>query len=123
VSEHVVSPKVYLVILLALMLGTVLTVAAAVKDFGPWNIVIALAIATTKATLVVLYFMHARYSSKRTQLVIVCAVFWLVILLGLTLSDYATRSANGAKFISPSPSIVQSRLDSPNAYPTAGICG
>jgi cytochrome c oxidase subunit IV len=105
VSEHVVSPKIYLVILLALMLGTVLTVAAAVKDFGPWNIVIALAIATTKATLVVLYFMHARYSPKRTQLVIVCAVFWLVILLGLTLSDYAMRSPNGAKFISRSPSM------------------
>ena len=120
-SEHVVSPKVYLVILLALMLGTVLTVAAAVKDFGPWNIVIALAIATTKATLVVLYFMHARYSSRRTQLVIVCAVFWLVLLLGLTLSDYAMRTPKGAEFISPSPSVVQSRLDSPNAYPAA-IC-
>jgi len=91
VSEHVVSPKIYVVILLALLLGTYLTVSAALRDFGPWNIVIALAIATTKAVLVVLYFMHARYSPKRTQLVIVCAVFWLVLLLGLTLSDYAMR--------------------------------
>jgi cytochrome c oxidase subunit 4 len=104
VSEHVVSPKTYLVILFALMLGTVVTVMAALKDFGPWNIVIALAIATTKATLVVLYFMHARYSSKRTQLVIVCAVFWLVLLLGLTLSDYAMRTPNKAKFLSPAAS-------------------
>ena len=103
-SEHVVSPKTYLVILFALMLGTVLTVMAAVKDFGPWNIVIALAIATTKATLVVLYFMHARYSSKRTQLVIVCAVFWLVLLLGLTLSDYAMRTPNKSKFLLPAAS-------------------
>jgi cytochrome c oxidase subunit IV len=91
VSEHVVSPKIYVVILLALLLGTYLTVSAALRDFGPWNIVIALAIATTKATLVVLYFMHARYSPKRTQLVIVCSVFWLAILLALTLADYETR--------------------------------
>ena len=91
-SEHVVSPKIYVVILCALLLGTFLTVAAAVRDFGPWNIVIALAIATAKATLVVLYFMHARYSPKRTQLVIVCSIFWLAILLALTASDYMTRA-------------------------------
>ncbi len=91
-SEHVVSPKIYVMILLALLLGTYLTVSAAMRDFGPWNIVIALTIATTKATLVVLYFMHARYSSKRTQLVIISGVFWLAILLFLTLSDYFTRA-------------------------------
>lgn len=90
-SEHVVSPKIYVVILLALLLGTYLTVSAALRDFGPWNIIIALGIATTKATLVVLYFMHARYSPKRTQLVIVSAIFWLAILLLMTMSDYATR--------------------------------
>ena len=91
-SEHVVSPKIYVVILLALLLGTYLTVSAALRDFGPWNIVIALAIASIKAVLVILYFMHARYSSKRTQLVIVCAAFWLIILLALTASDYMTRA-------------------------------
>jgi len=91
VSEHVVSPKIYVVILLALLLGTYLTVSAALRDFGPWNIVIALAIATTKATLVVLYFMHARYSPKRTQLVIMCGVFWLALLLFMTMSDYVSR--------------------------------
>ena len=90
-SEHIVSPKIYIVIFLSLMLGTGLTVWAAFQNFGPFNIVIALGIATFKATLVVLYFMHARYSSKRTQLVIVCAVFWLAIMLALTLSDYQTR--------------------------------
>jgi cytochrome c oxidase subunit IV len=91
VSEHVVSPKIYVLILLALLLGTYLTVSAALRDFGPWNIVIALAIATTKATLVVLFFMHARYSPKRTQLVVVCAIFWLAILLFMTMSDYFSR--------------------------------
>jgi cytochrome c oxidase subunit 4 len=91
VSEHIVSPKVYILIFLSLMAGTAITVAAAFQNYGKFNIVIALAIATIKATLVVLYFMHARYSPKRTQLVIVCSVFWLAILLALTLSDYDTR--------------------------------
>lgn len=90
-SEHVVSPKIYFVILLCLLLGTYLTVSAALRDFGPWNLVIALAIATCKAVLVVLFFMHARYSPKRTQLVIVCAIFWLGLLLFMTMSDYVTR--------------------------------
>ncbi|HXX13780.1 MAG TPA: cytochrome C oxidase subunit IV family protein [Candidatus Eremiobacteraceae bacterium] len=90
-TEHVVSPKIYVVILLALLLGTYLTVTAALHDFGLWNIVIALAIATTKATLVVLFFMHAKYSPKRTQLVVACAVFWLALLLFMTMSDYFTR--------------------------------
>jgi cytochrome c oxidase subunit IV len=91
VSEHIVSPKIYLVIFLSLMAGTTITVWAAFQNFGPFNIVIALGIASFKATLVVLYFMHARYSPKRTQLVIVCAVFWLAIMLALTLTDYQSR--------------------------------
>lgn len=91
-SEHVVSPRIYLVVLLALLLGTYLTVSAALQDFGPWNIVIALAIASTKAVLVILYFMHARYSSRRTQMIIIAAVFWLAIMLLMTLGDYNTRS-------------------------------
>src|SRR5258708_24225889 len=74
------------------MLGTGITVWAAFQNFGKYNIVIALGIATIKATLVVLYFMHARYSPNRTQLVIVCSVFWLAIMLALTLTDYTTRS-------------------------------
>jgi cytochrome c oxidase subunit IV len=92
VSEHIVSPKIYFAIFAALMIGTALTVWAAFQNFHQFNIVIALGIATIKATLVILYFMHARYSPKRTQLVIVCSVFWLAIMLGLTLSDYNTRS-------------------------------
>jgi cytochrome c oxidase subunit 4 len=92
VSEHIVSPKIYAVIFGSLMLGTYITYKAAYVNLGKFNIVIALGIATIKATLVVLYFMHARYSPKRTQLVIVCSVFWLAILLALTLTDYDTRS-------------------------------
>jgi len=91
VSEHIVPIKVYAVIFATLLLGTGITVWAAFQNFHQFNIVIALAIATMKATLVALYFMHARYSPKRTQLVIVCSVFWLAIMLSLTLSDYNTR--------------------------------
>ena len=90
-SEHIVSPKIYVLIFLSLIAGTGLTVWAAFQNFGPFNIVIALAIASFKATLVVLYFMHARYSPRRTHLVIVSSVFWLAIMLVLTLSDYNTR--------------------------------
>ena len=100
-SEHIVSPKIYAVIFTTLMVGTGLTVWAAYQNFGAFNIVIALGIATFKATLVVLYFMHARYSPKRTQLVVVCAVFWLAIMLALTLSDYSTREHEG-RVVTPS---------------------
>jgi cytochrome c oxidase subunit 4 len=95
VSEHIVSPKIYLVIFSSLMIGTALTLWAAFQNFGAFNIVIALGIATIKATLVVLYFMHARYSPKRTHLVIICAVFWLAIMLALTLTDYQERPILG----------------------------
>jgi len=104
VSEHIVSPKIYLAIFLTLMAGTAATVWAAYQNFGPYNIVIALGIATFKATLVVLYFMHARYSPKRTQLVIVCAIFWLAILLTLTLADYKTRPQQETRLASPASS-------------------
>ena len=84
------------------MILTAATVAAAYVNLGQFNIVVALAIATLKATLVVLYFMHARYSPKRTQLVIICAVFWLAIMLALTLSDYSTRDRDAASNHQPS---------------------
>jgi cytochrome c oxidase subunit 4 len=97
VSEHhIVSPKLYLGIFAALMVCTFLTVAAAKVDlnhyFSGLNIVVALVIATFKASLVVLFFMHGKYSPKRTQLVIICSVFWLAIMLFMTMSDYLSRA-------------------------------
>jgi cytochrome c oxidase subunit 4 len=71
---------------------TAATVGAALADLGPLNIILALVIATSKATLVVLYFMHARYSPRRTQLVVIAGIFWLAILLVMTMADYLTRS-------------------------------
>ena len=96
-SEHIVSPKIYAVIFLALMAGTFLTVFAAGRDFGRMNVVIALGIATIKATLVILFFMHGKYSSRRTKLVIVSGFFWLAIMLGLTIADYSTRHAEPSR--------------------------
>jgi cytochrome c oxidase subunit 4 len=92
-SEHIVYPRVYITIFLALMLGTGLTVFAAYHDFpGPLNAVVALTIAVVKATLVILYFMHVRYSSRLVWLIIGSALFWLAILFALTISDYWTRT-------------------------------
>ena len=91
-SAHIVQPRTYIVIFLALMVGTALTVMAAFYDFpGPMNVVVALTIACIKATLVVLYFMHVRYSGRLVSLVIVAALLWLAILFAITFSDYWTR--------------------------------
>jgi len=95
-SEHIVSPKIYLIIFASLMILTATTAYAATVDldgyFKGLNVIVALVIATCKASLVVLFFMHAYYSTKRTKLIIICGVFWLAIMLFLTMSDYATRS-------------------------------
>ena len=106
-SEHVVSPKIYAAVLAALLIGTWSTVQAAKIDLGPWNIVLALGIAVTKMTLVILFFMHGKYSSRRTKLVIVSGFFWLAIMLALTLADYTTRhpEPSRSQFSSPSQQI------------------
>jgi cytochrome c oxidase subunit IV len=95
VSEHIVSPKIYLLIFFILMILTGTTVYAATVDLNQYfpglNVIVALVIATCKATLVVLFFMHAYYSTKRTQLIIIAGVFWLAIMLFMTLGDYASR--------------------------------
>jgi cytochrome c oxidase subunit 4 len=91
-SEHIVQPRVYIMVFLALLLGTLLTAWAAFFNFpGPLNAVVALTIAVIKATLVVLFFMHVRYSPRLIALIIGSALFWMVILFALTISDYSTR--------------------------------
>ena len=90
-SEHIVPTKVYYGIFGILMFCTYLTVQIAFFDLGPLNVVAALAIAVFKATLVVLFFMHVKYSTKLTWAVVLGSVFWLGILLALTMSDYLTR--------------------------------
>jgi cytochrome c oxidase subunit IV len=91
-SEHIVPVRIYVMIFLVLLVGTGLTVAAAFVDF-PWrlNTIVALTIATVKATFVVLYFMHVRYSTRLVWVIISAALFWMAILFAFTLADYFTR--------------------------------
>src|SRR6516164_10865565 len=87
------SPLVtYFLVWGALLLGTLLTYEAALIDLGPFNPVVALVIATTKALLVALFFMHLKNASERLlKLVVASTIFFLLILLTLTLTDYVSR--------------------------------
>lgn len=90
-SAHIVPTRIYYVIFGLLLLCTYLTVQVAYFDLGVFNSVVALGIASFKATVVVLYFMHVKYSPRLTWLVVIGGVFWLGILLVFTISDYLTR--------------------------------
>jgi cytochrome c oxidase subunit IV len=89
--EHVVPKSTYYVIFIALMVLTAVTVGAAKLHFGQLNFVIAIAIAITKASLVVLFFMHVKYSSPLVKITVGAGVFWLVILLSMIMMDYISR--------------------------------
>jgi cytochrome c oxidase subunit 4 len=92
-SEHIVPVRIYITIFLVLLVGTALTVWAAFIDF-PYglNTLIAMTIAVTKATFVVLYFMHVRYSTRLVWVIVGSALFWMAILFAFTLADYMTRN-------------------------------
>jgi len=91
-SEHIVPVRIYVTIFLVLLVGTALTVLAAFQDF-PWyfNTIVAMTIAVTKATFVVLYFMHVRYSTRLVWVIVGAALFWMGILFAFTLADFYTR--------------------------------
>ena len=91
-SAHIVPRRTYFVIFALLMLCTYITVQVAFYDLGALNTVVAMVVAVFKAVLVVLFFMHVKYSSKLTWAVIIGSVFWLGILLVMTLGDYVTRA-------------------------------
>jgi cytochrome c oxidase subunit 4 len=91
-SEAIMSSKFYYTIWIALLCLTIITAAVSRVDLGPFNTIVALVIATFKALLVVLFFMHVKYTSEKlTKIVIVSAIFWLFLLLGLSMADYTTR--------------------------------
>ena len=101
-EHHIVSPVTYMIIFGALLVGTALTVLASYFDLGEWHIatgltlfwnpVVALAIATTKMMLVVLFFMHVKYSTRLTKLTVASGVFLFLVLMGMTLADYFSRA-------------------------------
>jgi cytochrome c oxidase subunit 4 len=90
-QHHVVPLKIYYGIFGILMVLTGVTVAVAYIDLGPFNTVAALAIACFKALIVVLYFMHVKYSTRLITLTVIAGLYWMGILFTLTLSDYLTR--------------------------------
>lgn len=90
-SGHVAPKSMYYGVFGALMVGTALTVLVAFYDLGILNNVLMLGIAITKALLVVLFFMHVRWSTRLTWVVVASGFFWLLILFGLTMGDYLTR--------------------------------
>jgi len=90
-SDHILPKRIYYTIFAILMFCTYLTVQIAFLDLGALNVVAALTIAVFKATLVVLFFMHVKYGSKLTKLIVGTAFFFLGIMLTLTLSDYLSR--------------------------------
>ncbi len=101
-EHHIVSPRIYLIIFFALLVATASTCGASYIDLGEWrfapgltifwNPVVALAIACTKATLVVLFFMHVKYSTKLTRLTVFSGIFMFLVLISMTLSDYVSRA-------------------------------
>ena len=90
-SAHVLPKTTYYSIFAALMVLTAVTVGVAFVNLGALNFPVAIGIAITKATLVVLFFMHVKYSSRLTKMIVGMAFFFLAILFGLTLTDYLSR--------------------------------
>jgi cytochrome c oxidase subunit 4 len=91
-TSHVLPKRIYYTVFATLMFCTYLTVQIAFFDLGSLNVIAALTIAVFKATLVVLFFMHVRYSTRLTWVVVAASVFWLGILLALLMGDYLTRA-------------------------------
>ena len=90
-GHHIAPKSLYYTVFIALIIGTILTVIVASRDLGPFNNIVMLSIACTKALLVVLYFMHVRWSSRLTWVVASSGFVWLLIMFGLTMADYLSR--------------------------------
>lgn len=90
-AEHVVSVRLYIGVWVTLLIFTGLTTGVAYIDLGVFNTVVALAIAVAKMLLVVLFFMHVKYTTGIPRVVMVAAIFWLAIMMSITLADELTR--------------------------------
>jgi cytochrome c oxidase subunit IV len=109
-SEKVISVRVYVGVFIALLALTAITTAVAFVDLGAtWNTTLAVTIAMVKALLVILFFMHVRYSRPLTWIFVGAGFFWLAILFVLTLADYATRDDVGAGPLAGVPGASQSK--------------
>jgi cytochrome c oxidase subunit 4 len=91
-QNHVVPPSIYIIVGSILLVLTGVTVWAATLELGVFNPIVALFIACVKATIVVLFFMHVKYSSKLTKLTVCSGLFMFLVLIALTLADYTSRA-------------------------------
>jgi cytochrome c oxidase subunit 4 len=91
-DHHIVTPVTYAIVFVSLLVGTAITVAAAYIDLGIFNPVVALAIACTKAVIVILFFMHVKYQSKLVKLTVGAGFFTFLVLITMTLTDYVSRA-------------------------------
>ncbi|RSL17173.1 cytochrome c oxidase subunit 4 [Edaphobacter aggregans] len=91
-EHHIVTPKTYSLVFVSLLIGTAITVGAAYIDLGIFNPVVALAIACTKAVIVILFFMHVFFQSKLIKMTVAAGFFTFLVLIIMTLSDYMSRA-------------------------------
>ncbi len=91
-EHHIVTPLQYVFVYIALLIGTALTVFAADLDMGVFNPVVALAIASTKMVIVILFFMHVKYQSNLIKMTVGCGFFTFLVLITMTLADYMSRA-------------------------------
>jgi cytochrome c oxidase subunit IV len=91
-TEHIVPTRIYYGVFLALMILTGVTSWVAFIDLGSFNLVVALGIAILKASLVILFFMHVKYSSTLTKAVVASGFFFFLILVFFTMTDLLTRN-------------------------------
>jgi len=116
--EHpVVSIKVYISVFAALMVLTFLTVYVAFQDFGHGllNDLVAMSIAVIKALMVVVIFMHLKYSARLLWLIAGSSVVWLIVMIGLTLTDYRSRDWLESKYQRGTPWLANPPIEQPVA--------
>jgi cytochrome c oxidase subunit 4 len=94
-ETHVVPKWIYFAVFTALIILTWVTALVSTVDLGRWNIFVALAIAIIKASLVALFFMHVYYSTRLTKMIVASGLFWLILLLFITMADIWTRNWMG----------------------------
>jgi cytochrome c oxidase subunit IV len=91
-QKHIIPRKTYFIVYLVLLVLLAATVGVAYIEIGSFNLVLALTIAFGKAALVVLFFMHVYYSTSLTKVFVLTAILFLILLGGLTMADYLTRT-------------------------------
>lgn len=91
-EHHVVTPRTYIIVFITLLIFTAITVGAAYVDLHIFNPIVALAIATFKAVVVILYFMHVKYQSRLIKMTVSAGFFTFLVLTTMSLSDYMSRA-------------------------------